>query len=130
MPVRVQMLTGRGMSAGSSGSAIAALLLGLIVLLVLALVLLPVALIVGGVGLVAFGIYRVNRWLQGIGSSRGENGHSNAVESSDFDALKARLQERARPDVSTDNDAESGSSQMADQDGEGRRNVRVMGERR
>ncbi len=123
------MLTGRGVSASGGGGAIAALVMGLIVLLVLALVLLPVALIVGGVGLVAFGIYRVNRWLQGLGSGPSDKGQNGAVEGSDFDALKARLQERARSGSVTDNSSESESNQVMDEDDQGRRNVRVIGER-
>lgn len=128
MPVRVHMLTGRSVTAGGGGSVLAALVLGVIVLVVLAVVLLPLALILAGVSLVAFGIYRVNRWMQGLGAGR-SSGQVGAKDVADFDSLRAKLQELGRVESVSNDAAQTDSPDAVDADGEGRRNVRVVGSR-
>lgn len=120
MPVRIHMLSNQSAFAAPRGSLLVTLVLGLLVLLVLALVLLPVALVIGGLGLIAFGGFKLNRWIRSLGQPRAA---APVSSSGDFDALRARLEQRSTT-VPTDSFP---SDHVADHpDDQGRRNVRVI----
>jgi hypothetical protein len=126
MPVRIQMLSANS-AAAPRGGLLIGLILGLLVLIVLALVMLPVLLVIGGLGVVTFGILRVSRWIRSLGQTREAVAVSGGE---DFDALRARLESRTSSKTSVSDTSDQSSDHAASQDQideVGRRNVRVVG---
>ncbi|MBU6411978.1 MAG: hypothetical protein KGS45_00770 [Planctomycetes bacterium] len=122
MPVRIQMLSGHS-AAAPRGGLLVGLILGLLILVALAIFLLPFVLIAGALGLVAFGLYKLNRWIRTLGQPRARP----PVEGEDFDSLRARLEQRGTLNSTTATNDTTQSSPSDQVDDLGRRNVRVVG---
>lgn len=123
MPVRVQMLGGRGVSGG--GVPLLAVVLVLVLLAALAAVMLPLVLIAGGLGVLAFGALKLQRWA--FGSQSGGESRQSAVDHSDFEALRAKLESRGMDGLRIDREESRVDAPAQDgMDDEGRRNVRVI----